>query len=233
MTLERQDALPPQPEAPAETAADGRDGSEIFSVSNLIIAVNVIIFLAMAWQAKDMRFDSELLVQWGAKKGPLVREGEYWRMLTSVFLHASLLHIAFNMYCLYAYGWMAEMVMGRLRFLLAYLFTGVMASAVSLAVHPDGVSVGASGAIFGVIGLLIAFFHLKILETPGVPGNPVVPLLKFAAINLVIGAIIPALNNAAHIGGLVAGILVGAVYGTYLKKKIAEAENPFPSQFPD
>src|SRR5207244_9797712 len=93
---------------------------------------------------------TEQLVRWAANYGPLTLTTQPWRLLTAAFLHGGPLHIATNMWCLWNLGRMAENIFGRFTFLLVYLFTGISASLLSVSLHPGRVSVGASGAIFGV-----------------------------------------------------------------------------------
>jgi len=152
------------------------------------------------------------LVRWGADYGPLTLTTEPWRLLTATFVHGNLLHIATNMWCLWVLGRMAENIFGRLTFLMIYLFTGISASLLSVSLHPTRVSVGASGAIFGVAGALITALYFGRLPVPKENLNAALrSLVFFALINLAIGAAIPVIDNSGHIGGLILGLLIGAL----------------------
>jgi rhomboid protease GluP len=170
----------------------------------------------MVWQGhRILTFDSELLVNWGANSGALTSGGQWWRLLTSTFEHGGLLHIALNMWCLYSLGWLAELLFGRSRFTLLYLLCGIGGSLGSICWRGNGLSVGASGAIFGIAGALIPAMMLH--------GNPqlrvalksqLTSIALFVVYNLAFGAAIRGIDNAAHIGGLLTGLILGAIFPT-------------------
>jgi rhomboid protease GluP len=163
--------------------------------------------------------DGEQALRWGADYGPLTLTTQPWRLLTAMFVHGGLLHIATNMWCLWNLGRMAENIFGRVTFLLAYLFTGVAASLLSVLLHPNQVSVGASGAIFGVAGALITALYLGKLPIPRQHLQMTLnSLVIFAVVNLAIGASVPIIDNAGHIGGLIAGLVVGALLAPSLTR---------------
>ena len=129
-----------------------------------------------------------------------------------MFLHIGLIHIATNMWCLWSIGPLAERVFGRWIYLLLYFYTGVSASLLSLLAHPLVPSAGASGAIFGVAGALIPAFYFGRLPIPPQAVKATLrSLVIFAIINLAIGAKVPGIDNAGHIGGLALGLLAGAL----------------------
>ena len=157
---------------------------------------------------------------WPARTGVVgIAAGQYWRLFTSMFLHAGLIHLAFNAYALWLFGTMMEAELGRLRFALVYLITGLFAGAVSYAfvafvAQPNGqllippVAVGASGAIFGIFGAFVAY-NWRRRHTPEAAAR-----LRMAVILIVINAVIGfgsggAIDWHAHAGGLVAGLLLG------------------------
>ncbi len=151
------------------------------------------------------------LLAWGANDAGLVVLGrEYWRLPASVFLHGGLLHLAVNMWCLMNIGPLVERLFGNLGYAVVYLAAGVGGAIASMATPPDRVSVGASGAIFGVIGALLAFLALR---RHSVPGSVLAPLrssaLSFVVFNTLFGAVVPMIDQAAHMGGLATGFLVG------------------------
>jgi rhomboid protease GluP len=180
-----------------------------------LLALNIGIFLLMWWQRRSVVdpagvFESLQLVTWGSNVGRLTLGGEWWRLFTSMFLHGSLLHLGFNMLVLYQAGQLAERIFGSLRFTGLYLIAGLCGSLGSVLWNPQVNSVGASGALFGLVGGLLAFIRR---EHSGVPPTVVKDLqgslLPFLLFNLWAGFIYPHTDNAAHIGGLVGGWLAG------------------------
>lgn len=148
----------------------------------------------------------------GANFGPYTVSGQWWRLLTCVFIHGSLLHIAFNMWCLWDLGSLAESLYGHATFGVVYLITGVAASVASLVWNPNVLSVGASGAIFGIAGALIASIYLGEFSLPRAAFSGVLrSLVFFVGFNLVFGAMSSYVDNAAHVGGLTSGLILGAV----------------------
>lgn len=197
-----------------------------FPATSAILALNVLVFLVTAiatWKTGRGtigEFDSRLLLRLGADYGPLTLDREWWRVFTCMFLHGSVIHIAANMYCFWDFGRIAERIYGSLRYLSIYLITGIGSSLASLAIHPNSVSVGASGAIFGVVGALVVPFYAKRLQLPSpVMKSMLRSLVTFIALNLVIGTIIPVIDNAAHIGGLIGGLIFGAVWTRLAKSE--------------
>jgi membrane associated rhomboid family serine protease/Tfp pilus assembly protein PilF len=152
------------------------------------------------------------LVHWGANYGPLTVSGQWWRLLTCVFVHGGLLHIGFNMWCLWSLGRIAESVYGHWTFAGVYLISGLAASLASLIWNPSILSVGASGAIFGIAGALIASFYLGEFSLPRAAlSGTLRSVVVFVGYNLFFGAVIARTDNAAHIGGLLMGLLLGAL----------------------
>ncbi len=142
----------------------------------------------------------------------LTFSGEWWRLITNVFLHGGLLHIAFNMWCLWNLGALCESLYGRWTYAAIYLICGLGASLASAAWHPFIPSVGASGAIFGLAGALIAAFKLGEFSVPrSALSGTLRSLGAFVVYNLIFGAVIPGIDNTAHIGGLVTGLILGAL----------------------
>ncbi len=153
-----------------------------------------------------------LLIAWGTNYGPLTLNGEWWRLLTSMFLHFGLLHIALNMWALWSLGQLTEKLYGSAYFLVLYFFAGLSGSLASLYWHPNVNSAGASGAIFGVIGGLLAFM---VNPRTRIPARVAAAHRNSAGIfilyNLINGFALAGIDNAAHIGGLVGGFAMGWV----------------------
>ena len=151
-------------------------------------------------------------ISFGADFGPLTLNGQWWRLVSSMFVHFGLIHLGLNMWCLWNLGRAAERLLGRFSYLLAYLVSGMFGSIASVYWHPLAAGAGASGAIFGLAGVLVSFVYLK--KTPAhlqINSKMLGSLGTFIAYNLVFGAAIPGISNAAHIGGLVMGLAVGAL----------------------
>lgn len=146
----------------------------------------------------------------GAKWGPAIEAGQYWRLLTPMVLHGGLVHLLFNSYATYVLGPDAEQVYGTWRFLVIYLLAGLAGNIASYGVSPNALAIGASGAIFGLIGALAAFaYAARPLIGAEASQQQVKQLIGLAAVNLVFGFVVPNIDNSAHIGGLIAGGLAG------------------------
>ncbi len=181
------------------------------TVTRILIGINVAVFLAMVLATRQFfDFDTQTALRWGADFAPATASGEWWRMLTSMFLHGGIIHIAVNMWALRNLGYTAELFFGRRNFLIIYLLSGFAGSSATLIWRPDTVSVGASGAIFGVAGALAAMVYLKKLPVDrAVLKRDIGSIGAVIFYNLVIGAAVPIINNAAHVGGLIAGLILG------------------------
>lgn len=200
----------------------------LMPVTSAIVAVNVVVFVAMVLSGVSAVQPRDLdLIHWGANTGRHTLSLQPWRMLTSNYVHVGLLHLALNMWCLWNLGALAEQVFDRWTYFLTYTFCGLASSLVSVVFHPGGLSAGASGAIFGLAGALISALYLGRLPIPRRVLKPILKsLVSFAAYNLFFGAIVPAVDNTAHIGGLVSGLGVGAVLAPRLTSPPDE-RNPY------
>jgi membrane associated rhomboid family serine protease len=170
-----------------------------------LIAVNVIAFLAMTSSGGSLTNPGGTVYEHGALYGPLVADGEWWRIVTAGFLHAGIIHIAFNMYFLYFLGTIIEPMIGKLRFGLIYAISLLGGSFGALLLSPNTPTVGASGAVFGLMGAAILAMRARGID-PMQSGLGVTLLL-----NLGITFLIPGISKGGHIGGLVAGAIVGYV----------------------
>src|SRR5713226_2680632 len=186
---------------------------ERMPVTSAIIGINVLVFVAMTLSGvSPMSPELAQLKQWGADWGPYTLTTQPWRVLTSHYVHIGIIHIALNMWCLWNLGALAERIFDRWTCVLAYTACGIAGSIVSLWWHPTAVGAGASGAIFGIAGALISALYLGRLP---VPPNAIKATLKslmsFAGYNLFFGAVVPGISNAAHLGGFITGLGLGAV----------------------
>lgn len=158
----------------------------------------------------------------GANFAPLIRQGEIWRVITYMFLHASLLHLIVNMYSLYALGASVENFLGRWKFIVVYLVSGICGGLLSAATGSNTISVGASGAIFGLAGALLYFgYHYRTYLGEAIK-KQIIPIIL---INLLIGYLIAGIDNFGHIGGLIGGILCTMALGIDGKSKTFEKIN--------
>ena len=184
-----------------------------FPVTLSLIALSVLVFAVMVLRGVSA-FDPtpQQAIAFGADFGPRTLNGEWWRLVTSMFVHFGLIHLGLNMWCLWNLGRAAERLLGRFSYLFAYIVSGIFGSIASVYWHPQAAAAGASGAIFGLAGVLVSFVYLK--KTPAhlqINSKMLGSLGTFIAYNLVFGAAIPGISNAAHIGGLVMGLAVGAL----------------------
>ncbi len=208
-----------------ETVPWMRQQSSSMAVTQAIFGINVAVFAAMCLAGVSMLDNpsGQDLVHWGANFGPLTVGGQWWRLLTCVFVHGGLLHIGFNMWCLWSLGRLAESVYGHWTFAAVYLICGLGASLGSVIWNPVILSVGASGAIFGIAGALIASFYLGEFSLPRAAMSGMLrSVVAFVGYNLFFGAVISHVDNAAHIGGLLMGLLLGALIA-----KVAPAQDDF------
>jgi membrane associated rhomboid family serine protease len=169
-------------------------------ITTVLIAINVLVYLITVGQGGGVSAPGGKLFENGALYGPLVADGDWWRLFTAMFLHASLLHIAFNMFALWLFGSVVERSVGPLRYVLVYVASGLAGSAGALIATPNAVTVGASGAIFGLLGALLV---LEYLQTGSFAGQA----MGLIVINLALSFAIPNISIGGHIGGLIGGVI--------------------------
>jgi rhomboid protease GluP len=144
----------------------------------------------------------------GANYGPSIREGQYWRLVTSMFLHGGIVHLALNAWALFQLGSLFELLVGSSRMLLVYFASGIAGSLAS-AMFTQEPSVGASGAIFGLLGALIAFLLRRRGALTPQGKSILTQLVLWAVINVFFGFSTPGIDNSAHLGGCAIGLLFG------------------------
>jgi membrane associated rhomboid family serine protease len=181
-------------------APQTRVGGTQFLVTKVLIGINVGIYLITAVQGAGLNAPGGSLFTKFILFGPLVAQGDWWRLITSAFLHASLLHIGFNMLALWWFGAPVEEYLGRSRYLLLYIVSGLAGAAGALIQSPTTPVVGASGAIFGILGAMLV---LEYQATGKLGGNA----MTLIVINLALGFFISNVSIGGHIGGLIGGIL--------------------------
>ena len=175
----------------------------------ILLAAIVAVWLLMELAGGST--NNQVLITFGANSGRhILLLGEVWRLFTSMFLHIGFAHLAFNAYALFIFGVEMERIYGPDRFIIIYILSGLFGSLASFAFRgPDVLSAGASGAIFGVIGMNLAYF-IKHRDTLGQFGRQrMAGTLMIIGINLVFGFTMPGIDNLAHLGGLAAGFLLG------------------------
>jgi membrane associated rhomboid family serine protease len=210
--------------SPAPAASEDRDASPPAWLTRAIIGACVLVYVAMAATSGDfVSLPTPVLHAWGGNFAPSVADGEFWRPVTAIFLHAGLIHLGFNMYVLSMIGPFIERLFGPTTYALLYLLSGLSGSLASLAWHPATVGIGASGAIFGLYGALLGFLFVRRHVIPPEVLNPLLQNgLYFLGINLVLGFAIPNVDVAAHLGGAAGGFL-GGLAATWPQAKTARS----------
>lgn len=186
-------------------------------ITYLLIAINVICFVVpiLFGQYDD-------LISMFCVHGPSIRAGQFYRLFTGMFLHGSILHLLFNCYALYVIGCQLESLMGKAKYTIIYLFSGVTGALLSMTFGGNYASIGASGAIFGLMGSLVYFgYHYRVF-LGNVVKSQIIPLIIF---NLVLGFMMSGVDNFAHIGGLIGGALITVALGVKDKSSTFEKVN--------
>lgn len=187
-----------------------------YSPTIYIIAVCFLMFLVEVALSRSLELSNYAVLHLGALYGDWVFAGQWWRMLTSVFLHGGILHVVLNMWALFNLGILAELLYGRRNYIILFLLCGLGGSALSITWHPHQLGVGASGAIFGIAGALLP--ALKFQKNPRVAAalrGSYRSIGLFVIYNLLFGAAVPFIDNAAHLGGLITGVVAGYFLPSY------------------
>jgi rhomboid protease GluP len=212
--------LPPEDRGYDRDRSRGNGGARWASApaTYTLVGINCAVYVAMVLRGVSPSNPSVVdLVHWGANFGGYVLAGQWWRLLTAAFVHVGILHLATNMWCLWNLGLLGEPLLGPAGVVAVYVLTGIAGNLLSVAVHPQIVGAGASGAVFGIAGVLILLLKARLL--------PVAPeevsrlrrsVIYFALLNFVIGAGSMVLrtsiqiDNMAHLGGFLCGLALGA-----------------------
>jgi rhomboid protease GluP len=190
-------------------------------ITYALIYINIIVFILM-YLIGNGSTDSNTLIKFGANFDILVKNGEYYRLITNAFVHIGILHILFNMYALYIIGHQVESFLGKTNYLIVYLFSAITASLLSLVFSTNTISAGASGAIFGLLGALLYFGYHYRIYLGGVMKSQIIPLI---ILNLSLGFLLTGIDNAGHIGGLIGGVLITMALGIKGKSTNADRIN--------
>lgn len=191
--------------------------SKFPTITYILIALNVIFYVIPVLFGQYNNILNDFCVH-----GPSIRYGQYYRLLTGIFLHGSLLHLLFNCYALYCIGAQLESFLGKPKFLIIYLFSGIIGSLFSITFSGGVASVGASGAIFGLMGALVYFGYHYRVYLGNVVRSQIVPLI---VLNLILGFVSTGIDNAAHIGGLIGGSIITVGLGIKDKSSTFERAN--------
>ena len=183
-------------------------------VTVALVGINLAVFGAMLLHGAGLwHSPNSVQLAWGAGFGPATKDGEWWRLGTAMFLHFGLVHLAMNMWALWDAGRLVERLYGPMRFAVVYFASGLTGNLASLIVQGDrAVSGGASGAVFGVYGALLVCLWRERRQVHPVEFRWLFGgAAAFAAATMGLGLLIPGIDNAAHIGGLITGALTGVV----------------------
>ena len=200
-----------------KTEKENEKFNDVFSpkriiFTNIISLICILMYVIVGIYGNNFfNFDANVLAKFGANNILLVKNGEIWRLLTCAFLHVGLIHLVVNMYSLRVIGPSVEGLIGKGKFVFIYLISAICASLMSLVfVDSNIVSVGASGAIFGLMGALLYFgYHYRLYLNDAIK-TQIIPVILF---NLIIGFMMPGIDNGAHIGGLIGGYLATMAIG--------------------
>ena len=176
------------------------------NLTYLFLFANIIVFLAMELSGGSTNY--LVLIKYGALYKPLVEQGEIWRFITAAFLHIGIIHLAVNSFTLYQIGPIIETYYGKMKFLIFYILTAISASLLSTLLTSNKIAAGASGALFGLIGIILGNQWKKNPFSAKLPIDQW-QVIPFVILNLLLGFISSGIDNWAHFGGLLGGILLG------------------------
>jgi rhomboid protease GluP len=177
-------------------------------ITYIILGINLILYFLMELAGGST--NSDVLIKFGAKVNFLLWTGEYWRLITPIFLHIGITHLLLNSWSLYVFGPIVEKVFGHLKFLIIYLAAGLIGSIMSFIMTPN-LSAGASGAIFGLMGALL-YFTYSYREV--INRHFIINLLLVIGFNIYFGFTNQGIDNYAHLGGLFGGLITSTILGT-------------------
>ena len=190
-------------------------------ITYLIMAICVIVFISM-YIFGNGSYDNLTLLNFGANLDTLTKSGEFYRLVTCAFIHIGIFHLLFNMYALYIIGPQVESFYGKARYIFIYLVSAITGSMLSIAFNHNVISAGASGAIFGLLGCLLYFGYHYRIYLGNVIKSQILPII---VLNLILGFMLTGIDNFAHIGGLVGGILSTMAIGVPNKKNNTDRIN--------
>ena len=185
-------------------------GLGTYPVTTALLAINILAYVIDFAPGVNLR-------DWGVNYGPYTLSGQYWRLFTAGFLHADIFHIGFNMWCLWSLGRLAERLFGKWQTFAIYMVTGVGGALLSIANKPQHGELGASGAIFGLVGAVLAGVKFGDLNISlGEKRAIISSVVTFAIINFILG-MSGNIDNMCHFGGFVTGLLIGLPMGAFAR----------------
>ena len=193
-----------------------------YPVTAALLAINIVAFLLQ--QVPGLH-----VTDLGVNYGPLTISGEYWRLFTAGFLHGGIIHIAVNMWCLFSLGRLSERLFGKWQTFAIYMVTGVGGALLSIANSPQHAELGASGAVFGIVGAVIAGVKFGDLNISSGEKKAIISsAVSFAVLNFMLGfsgfgsSVIGRVDNMCHLGGFITGLMVGLPLGAFHRKQLLQ-----------
>jgi rhomboid protease GluP len=188
-----------------------------YPVTTALMAINIIAYIGQV-------LSGQALTYWGVNAGPLTLSGEYWRLFTAGFLHGGIIHIAVNMWCLWSLGRLSERLFGKWQTFMIYMVTGVGGALLSVASNPNHAELGASGAVFGIVGAVMAGVKFGDLNISAGEKRAIFSsAVSFAVLNFILGfsdfgsSVFGHVDNMCHLGGFITGLLIGLPLGAFAR----------------
>ena len=201
---------------------DAEKINEVFKMKMPYITYALIIINALLYFIPLLTGSYDKIINDFCIYAPAIKSGELYRLFTGIFLHGNLLHLAFNCYALYILGMQLESFMGKVKYLIIYLFSGLMGALFSMIFNNYSASIGASGAIFGIMGAIVYFGYHYRVYLGNVIKSQIIPVI---VLNLAIGFLSSEIDNFAHIGGLIGGLLITMGLGIKYKSSTSQKIN--------
>lgn len=188
-----------------------------YKFTYMLIAINVFIYIITSIMSQNLFFiDKDILIKLGAKVNILINNGEVWRFLTAIFLHGGIIHLGFNMIALKLIGVQVEKIYGWKRYCYIYFLSGLGGTVLSYIFQANTISVGASGAIFGLLGAMLVF---GFKQRKNIGKEYMINIIQVIAINIILGLSIAGIDNYGHIGGLITGVIISFIISRHKLSK--------------
>ncbi|MBU3109100.1 rhomboid family intramembrane serine protease [Clostridium gasigenes] len=188
-----------------------------YKATYILISLNILIYLVSVIKARNLfEIDIYTLANMGAKVNVLINDGQVWRLITAAFLHGGLVHIGFNMMALNVIGPQVEKIYGWKKYLIIYFLSALGGSLLSYMLSPQSISVGASGAVFGLLGSMLVF---GVINKKSIGKSFMMNIIEVIVLNIIIGLSVPNIDNFGHFGGLILGGLTALIFYWLGKKE--------------
>lgn len=208
--------------------SDAEKMDEVFRPKVPYVTYSLIALCTLCYVIPILFGNYDSIIQMFCIYPSAIKAGEYYRLLTAAFLHGNILHLLFNCYALFVIGTQVESFLGRSKYLLIYLFSAITASLMSMLFLGNNLSLGASGAIFGLMGAIVYFGYHYRVYLGNIVKSQIIPLILF---NLLLGFSLSGIDNFAHIGGLIGGSLFTIALGIKYKSSTFEKVNGWITSF--